>query len=973
MVGKNGKLIRGLTIIVFTTCPILAAPQPKLPTADIQPTPSLPIRASSQFENKYLALEDELRRPSRPRENSGVAPGGSGGHFTNEWVILVPEGEEKAKEVADIFEHEFLREVHGFPNHFIIKKREHPERNTSHSEEITTQLLNHELVVSAKQQIATHPESRSILPPPDDEPHLVSSSSKEINEPKWTTGDPRAAAEVYEATVPLSEIRKEDQEERERNRLNQDRTKDILTDEKENAVDALVRMVKESGQPVGPVIDLVNKTASNIGGVNARQTRDDILEQLLQLDPIKGKDLQHEGEVNNEMMKTENENNGIINLVQGALIQLLNRWTGQLPDALESPPSGQSFILPGQKTLDKKSKRVSDVIVEPAGGDNVEDLRRSPATDDKGNDDVDVQDDEDNVDGNNEADYTDGFWRRGLEELEENYPQAPGLNQMQGNNDSDGGRKVKRDVVVQGTIAQQVTAALEIGSENSFGSSRYLPLFNDEKWKDQWYLHDYRNGQDLLHKPINDLNVVPVYTKYELSGLGVRIVIPDDGLEHTHQDLKDNYDPSISYDLNSNDGDPTPRMTNPPRNIHGTRCAGEIAMVANNGKCGAGIAFRAKIGGIRMLDGVSTDRVEGEALKFKHYWVDIYSNSWGPKDDGQTLEHLGQLTTHALVDGITESRAGRGALYVFAAGNGKVKGDNCACDGYVSSIFTMAVATCDRYGHVSPYSERCSAVIATAFSSGLNGQHVVTTDVNNGCTQVHTGTSAAAPLVAGILALLLEAKPEITWRDAQHLIIWTSEVAPLADNYGWTVNGFGFLVHQDFGFGMVNAFNLITAAKTWDNVQESNICAVPVEIGDNNILHSDVASQFDILTDACQGHPDGEINYLEHVQLNVDIAYPVRGDLQIVLYSPMGTRSHLLEARPLDKDSYGFSGWTFSTLHSWGENPRGLWIIQIFDVRGNNIENGLIHKLKLILHGTSAIPDHYKNGPRPYDPFDAKV
>lgn len=55
-----------------------------------------------------------------------------------------------------------------------------------------------------------------------------------------------------------------------------------------------------------------------------------------------------------------------------------------------------------------------------------------------------------------------------------------------------------------------------------------------------------------------------------------------------------------------------------------------------------------------MLDGVSTDRVEGEALKFKHYWVDIYSNSWGPKDDGQTLEPLGQLTTHALVDGITE-------------------------------------------------------------------------------------------------------------------------------------------------------------------------------------------------------------------------------------------------------------------------------------------------------------------------------
>lgn len=56
-------------------------------------------------------------------------------------------------------------------------------------------------------------------------------------------------------------------------------------------------------------------------------------------------------------------------------------------------------------------------------------------------------------------------------------------------------------------------------------------------------------------------------------------------------------DENISYDLNSNDADPSPRPTSPAKNVHGTRCAGEIAMVANNGKCGVGIAFRAKIGG----------------------------------------------------------------------------------------------------------------------------------------------------------------------------------------------------------------------------------------------------------------------------------------------------------------------------------------------------------------------------------------
>ncbi|KAL1453654.1 hypothetical protein WDU94_009975, partial [Cyamophila willieti] len=107
----------------------------------------------------------------------------------------------------------------------------------------------------------------------------------------------------------------------------------------------------------------------------------------------------------------------------------------------------------------------------------------------------------------------------------------------------------------------------------------------------------------------------------------------------------------------------------------------------------------------------------------------------------------------------------------------------------------------------------------------------VTTDVNNSCTQSHTGTSAAAPLAAGIVALLLEAKPNLTWRDVQHLIIWTSEVAPLADNYGWNRNGFGFFVSHDFGFGMINAFNLVTTALQWVNVPPSGVCMVSVQVG----------------------------------------------------------------------------------------------------------------------------------------------
>ena len=85
---------------------------------------------------------------------------------------------------------------------------------------------------------------------------------------------------------------------------------------------------------------------------------------------------------------------------------------------------------------------------------------------------------------------------------------------------------------------------------------------------------------------------------------------------------------------------------------HGTRCAGEIAMVANNGICGKGIAFDANIGGVRMLDGITSDSLEAQGLSFARHYIDIYSNSWGPNDDGETTEGPGPLAQKALELGI---------------------------------------------------------------------------------------------------------------------------------------------------------------------------------------------------------------------------------------------------------------------------------------------------------------------------------
>lgn len=62
---------------------------------------------------------------------------------------------------------------------------------------------------------------------------------------------------------------------------------------------------------------------------------------------------------------------------------------------------------------------------------------------------------------------------------------------------------------------------------------------------------------------------------------------------------------------------------------------------------------------------------------------------------------------------------------MFAAGNGKIEGDNCACDGYVNSIYTIVIASCDDSGHVAHYSERCASIMATAYSGSGQEKNVV--------------------------------------------------------------------------------------------------------------------------------------------------------------------------------------------------------------------------------------------------------
>jgi len=474
-----------------------------------------------------------------------------------------------------------------------------------------------------------------------------------------------------------------------------------------------------------------------------------------------------------------------------------------------------------------------------------------------------------------------------------------------------------------------------------------MERFTDKEWPRQWYLN---RGGNL------DMNVEEAWDM-GYSGKGVTVTILDDGVEWNHPDLSRNYREVASYDINHNDKDPFPRYDLFDTNKHGTRCAGQVAAEANNSVCSVGIAFNSGIGGVRMLDGTITDAVEARSLSLNPQNIDIYSASWGPDDDGRTVDGPGPLTRRALQEGVTNGRDGLGSIFVWASGNGGKFQDNCNCDGYATSIYTLSVSSVSENGNIPWYSEQCSSTLATTYSSGssrLGERKVITTDLHARCTSSHTGTSASSPMAAGIVALMLESNRRLNWRDVQHIVVRSAKNANLkADD--WAVNGAGFNVSHAFGFGLMDAGEMVHRALTWKTVPEQVKCEVEWN-GEELSVRAGEQKEIEVVINS---NPESAgscaVRVLEHVHVVVDISSRSRrGEFTILLRSPVGTVSKLLAPRPLDNSLSGFANfrtWPLMTTHNWGENPGGVWSLVI----GNGgSRTAYVGGAKLIVYGTKA-------------------
>ncbi len=497
------------------------------------------------------------------------------------------------------------------------------------------------------------------------------------------------------------------------------------------------------------------------------------------------------------------------------------------------------------------------------------------------------------------------------------------------------------------------------------GLSYYYPLLkrqqqgrlipNDTLFGQQWHL---RNTGQYGGVSGNDLNVTPVWDNYQ--GNNVVVAVVDDGLQYDHPDLSQNYDSSNSTDIygdggddddddDDGDNDPAPG----PGDDHGTAVAGVLGARGNNGRGVSGVAPRVKLAGIRLTSGDTDDLMEAAALSFNRQSIAVYSNSWGPSDDGTDLDGPGPGTLDALRDGVTVGRGGRGNVFVWAAGNGLADNDNVNYDGYANSRYVIAATAVDHRGRQADYAEPGAPILVSAYAGGST-PGVTTTDRTGGAGwdpanyfDDFGGTSAAAPMVSGVVALMLQANPTLTWRDVKHVLVNSARKNDAADA-GWVRNGAGRWVNHKYGFGAVDAAAAVQAALAWDRVLPEQVATSgPINVG-LQIPDDDTGGIVSSVT-------IGQLMRVETVEVVFDATHPYRGDLRVVLVSPDGTESVLAE--PHEDFHADYDRWTFTTNRHWDEVAKGTWRLRVTDEGGGDV--GTLNSWKLNLYGTPVVGQHY--------------
>lgn len=474
----------------------------------------------------------------------------------------------------------------------------------------------------------------------------------------------------------------------------------------------------------------------------------------------------------------------------------------------------------------------------------------------------------------------------------------------------------------------------------------------------QWHIHSVGsivNDSGVETIAGNDLDLLNIYHSYMGYRHGDPLIIQvvDTGVDAAHEDLIQNMDLTRSYD-GENVGDPSPN-TYMTSYEHGTMVAGIMAARAFNGKGVRGIVPFARIAGSNWLE------TQGMA-ELEKVWltgdganeIAVTNNSWGSYYSSSTFyEDIMQQGTSILRDG-------KGRIYVFAAGNNRGLNGNANLEYSLSNRFVITVAALKHDNTHASYSNPganilvsgysgdyaynsptigTTTVMGTASNSG-SGKNTWDDDTNGNYTYAMNGTSSASPTVAASIALVLEACPNLTWRDIKYLIAKHTKLVDHT-NPTWVINGAGLKHSIDYGFGLINAKGMIDACTSdYTNLPQERTATVTkifnTPIADNNTAHSFTLNLPDNIT-------------IEWVEATIDNNSTHASDYRIELTSPQGTKTTLMTEGSQVSGNWMDGGFRLSTPAMMGESSNGTWTVDITDTVTD--DQGTLKDITLKIYG----------------------
>lgn len=512
-----------------------------------------------------------------------------------------------------------------------------------------------------------------------------------------------------------------------------------------------------------------------------------------------------------------------------------------------------------------------------------------------------------------------------------------------------------------------------------------------------WHLNNI--GQSTFSSSAGSSGVDLALSAVNETGAGVLVAVSDNGVERQHEDLATNFKLEFSknYAQNSSggwSGDPVPGDS-----AHGTSVAGIIAAQKNNGLGSAGVAPEAMLAGLKYIGTpYSTSALVDQANGL----YDIFNYSYG----GYTCSFtsLNSAYIDQLKYGVENLRGGRGAIYVKAGGNEYIS-KLSDCYSYLDdeeNQYYLGNANLEQ-DHAYPYYIVVAAVNASGVSAsysspgsslwisapggefGTDSPAILTTDLsgcsegfsqvsanensfesgsnnlNSQCNYTSTmnGTSAATPMVSGVVARMLQANSALSWRDIKYILAKTAvqvdanrgvsshplgyDLAGHTYQLGWITNGAGYHFHNWYGFGLINTLAAVNMAKNY---------SFPLESFKTQVISSSGSLDLSIPDNSASGRvhslsmPQG-LN-IEAVQVKLNITHSYIGDLGIELTSPAGTKSILMNINSglIAEDIYNQ---VLLSNAFYGENAYGTWTLKIID--GYAQDTGKLNQWSITFYG----------------------